>query len=76
METVVDIEKQEMPVVPVAKASFSPDSHTTSIPTKPPSFHLAWKDVSYSVDTPNGKKAILQNINGWVEKGPRSLNVD
>lgn len=30
---------------------------------------LAWKNISYSADTPTGNKQILQNVDGCVEKG-------
>ena len=65
MNTYSDIEKQE-------SNSHNPpslgSSQTASISTFT-SCKFAWKNVSYSVDTPAGKKQILTNVNGCVEKG-------
>jgi hypothetical protein len=36
---------------------------------KPADCKFGWKNVSYSVDTNVGKKQILSNVNGCVEKG-------
>jgi hypothetical protein len=30
---------------------------------------FAWRDIAFSVDTKAGKKQILQNVSGFVEKG-------
>lgn len=30
---------------------------------------FAWRDVAFSVDMKGGKKQILQNVSGYVEKG-------
>jgi hypothetical protein len=30
---------------------------------------FGWRDISYTVDTKNGKKLILENVTGCVEKG-------
>ena len=68
MNTNIDIEKQEDVVA--NSSGVSSQSPTTSVSALSKSnCKFAWKDISYSVDTPNGKKQILQNVNGCVEKG-------
>ena len=43
---------------------------TLGSPPKLSNCKFGWRDISYSVDTKKGKKEILQNISGCVEKGP------
>lgn len=65
MDSNNDIEKQEATASP--SAADSPSQSVSGLCNS--SFKFGWKDVSYSVDTPKGKKQILQNVNGCVEKG-------
>ena len=62
MET--DIEKQAVTSASRPTPETSPSSSDGSKLT-----NFAWRDVSYAVDTKNGKKQILQNVSGCVEKG-------
>jgi len=32
---------------------------------------FGWKDISYSVDTKDGKKQILKNVSGIIKQGIR-----
>jgi len=66
MNTNDDIEKQE-DTFPSSSAVERPLASISSLSKSNCKF--AWKDISYSVDTPTGKRQILQNVNGCVEKG-------
>lgn len=61
-----DIEKQEAAIA-TPSAGASPTESISGLAKANCKF--SWKDVSYVVDTPKGKKHILQNVNGCVEKG-------
>lgn len=65
MDSNKDIEKQE--ATASSSAADTPSQSVSGICKS--NFKFGWKDVSYSVDTPKGKKQILQNVNGCVEKG-------
>jgi hypothetical protein len=69
MDTPDDIEKQESPLASSSAAESA--SASLSGPSKS-DCNFAWKDISFTVDTPSGKKQILQNVNGCVEKGTLS----
>jgi len=69
MEPTVDLEKQANSAALVTTNTSSPDLSSASTPKHSHNCNFAWKNISYSVDTPAGKKQILQNINGCVEKG-------
>jgi|SRR5579862_1966383 len=71
-----DLEKQSLPVsTPVLSgASTSSPSNGDAVP-KLSNCKFGWQDVCYSVDTKAGKKQILHNVNGCVEKGNRLLTI-
>jgi len=50
-------------------ASISSSSQLAPRPIDKSRCDFAWENISYTVDTPNGKKPILQNISGYAEKG-------
>lgn len=57
-----------------ATSSISPgaSTHDSSSPRDPSKLShckFGWRDISYSVDTQAGKKQILHNVSGCVEKG-------
>lgn len=61
MET--DIEKQAVTSAPTPETSPSSSDSGSKLT------NFGWRDISYAVDTTNGKKQILQNVSGCVEKG-------
>lgn len=69
MDTYTNIEKQE----PASNSHIiSSLALSHSQPTTPSTLarcQFAWKNISYSIDTPAGKKQILTNVDGCVEKG-------
>jgi hypothetical protein len=56
-----DIEKQ-LDAISLENKTPSRGSHETG-------GTFAWRDIAFSVDTKAGKKQILQNVSGFVEKG-------
>jgi hypothetical protein len=61
-----DIEKQPV-TLPSGPAISNTNSDNTS---KLANCKFGWENISFSVDTKQGKKQILQNVSGCVEKGP------
>lgn len=61
-----DLEKQPLEVS--TSASTSTPFDRNNIP-KLSNCKFGWQDISYTVDTKAGKKQILHNVNGCVEKG-------
>jgi hypothetical protein len=62
-------------VAPTASAeSASSAAATVRSPPRISDCKFGWRDISYSVDTKNGKKQILQNVTGCVEKGTLALS--
>jgi len=58
-----DLEKQlDIATLPLEKKTPSQTSRETG-------GTFAWRDVAFSVDTKKGKKQILQNVSGYVERG-------
>ena len=77
MDTNLDVEKQEYDPTS-SSPNPSPQSPSTSTPSRYSNCKFAFKNISYSVETPNGKKQILTDISGCVEKGNiivRSVNL-
>ena len=69
MDTYTDIEKQEPGANNHTPSSLG-YSNSQTIATSPLArCAFSWKNLSYSVDTAAGKKQILRNVNGYVEKG-------
>lgn len=58
-----DLEMQPV-AAPAARLADSADNSTQLSKCK-----FGWKDVSYTVDTKTGKKQILHDVSGCVEKG-------
>jgi hypothetical protein len=69
MEPTVDLEKQADSAARAVSNPSPLDLSSAPTPKYSNNCNFAWKNISYSVDTPAGKKQILQNINGCVEKG-------
>jgi len=69
MKTNDDIEKQE-DTFSSSSAVATPSALTYGLSKSNCKF--AWRDISYAVDTPSGKKQILQKVSGCVEKGTLS----
>jgi|SRR5579859_7517383 hypothetical protein len=67
-----DVEKEagldNMEVTCSAGQSSAP---TTLSPSQMSDCRFGWRDISYSVDTKTGKKMILDNVTGCVEKGTK-----
>jgi hypothetical protein len=66
MNTNDDIEKQE-DIFSNSSAVATPSASISGLSKSNCKF--AWRDISYAVDTPSGKKQILQTVSGCVEKG-------
>ena len=61
-----DLEKAD---IPDGNVGLTASSSSNSLPQKLSNCQFGWKDISYSVETNNGKKQILENVSGCVEKG-------
>ena len=70
MDTYTDIEKQEKEANSIRYAM---PSHANSNSQASDSARncciFSWRNISYSIETPTGKKQILKNIEGCAEKG-------
>jgi hypothetical protein len=63
-----DIEKQ--PVTLSTGPAISNSNSNSDDTSKLSNCKLGWENISFAVDTKQGKKQILQNVSGCVEKGP------
>ena len=70
-----DVEKEAgLDNVQVTSSTGRSSAPTTLSPLQMSDCRFGWRDLSYSVDTKTGKKLILDNVTGCVEKGNKSLS--
>lgn len=71
-DTDMDIEKQEQGANSIHHTTGNPNSRICDPAQNCCTF--SWRNISYSIETPAGKKQILTNIDGCAEKGYRLLS--